>query len=205
MKYFDKEASKWDENPIYIERAKVISDEILKSIKVSNNINALEYGCGTGLLSFFLYKSLKSIVLMDDSSEMLKIVNNKIKQNKIKNMKTVKINLIYNRYANKHDLIYTLMTLHHIKNTEKIIEIFYSLLNKNGYLCIADLIEEDGSFHKHHKNYNGHNGFNTEKLKKLLECKGFSDVKYSICYEMEKKIDQNIIRKYPIFLMIGEK
>ena len=205
MNYFDKKASTWDENPIHIKRAKAISEEILKSIKETNNMNALEYGCGTGLLSFFLYQSLKSVVLMDDSTKMLKIAKNKIKQKKIKNMKISKKNLLKNKYSRKKDLIYTLMTLHHIDDTDKIIKIFYSLLNSSGYLCIADLIEEDGSFHDHNENYKGHNGFNTEKLKLLLEKAGFKDVKYGICYEIIRKANNELTKRYPVFLMIGKK
>ncbi len=41
------------------------------------------------------------------------------------------------------------------KNTNVIIDSFSKMLNPLGYICIADLDEEDGSFHG--DGFNGHN------------------------------------------------
>ena len=55
------------------------------------------------------------------------------------------------------DLIYTLMVLHHVGDVETIIRKFRGLLNPGGYLAIADLYSEDGSFHG--EGFSGHMGF----------------------------------------------
>ena len=39
------------------------------------------------------------------------------------------------------------MTLHHIPDTNGILNKFHALLEPNGYLLVADLEKEDGSFH----------------------------------------------------------
>lgn len=39
------------------------------------------------------------------------------------------------------------MTLHHIPDTEAVLRDMHTLLHQSGYLCIADLDSEDGSFH----------------------------------------------------------
>ena len=205
MNYFDKAASTWDEKPSNIDRTKAIFEEMMQAVPLSSQWHALEYGCGTGLLSVLLHTHLGEIVLADESLEMLKVLEKKIQDQDIKNMHPVKLNLLTDRYDAQHDCIYTQMALHHIKETEKIIGIFYRLLKDDGYLCIADLVEEDGSFHDHHDHYDGHNGFDPEKLKRILEAAGFSDVTVKICFEMEKELANNVVRKYPLFLMTGRK
>ncbi|OHD14792.1 MAG: hypothetical protein A2086_13920 [Spirochaetes bacterium GWD1_27_9] len=205
MNYFDNKAKDWDDNPLFVDRAKAIAKEIINSIELTKNMNVLDYGAGTGLLSFCLYDFVKKITLADNSMEMLKIANEKINYNKIKNISTMSINLETENFQEKYDLIYSLMTLHHIKNIDMIVKKFHSNLNNNGYLCIIDLVKEDGSFHTDYKNYDGHNGFIIENLINTLEINKFSEIKHKICYEIEKKFDNNIIKKYPLFMLIGKK
>ena len=100
----------------------------------------------------------------------------------------------------RFDLVYTLMTLHHIPDTAKILGCFHSMLNPGGILCIADLDEEDGSFHSDQPTFDGHNGFDRTELSVGLEQAGFTNICFSTCYELIK--DE---RKYPLFLAVAEK
>ena len=126
-----------------------------------------------------------------------------VEKQQIKNFKPLLIDLIKNpSKIAKTDVIFTLMTLHHIHNIEQISNIFHSLLNTNGYLCIADLDEEDGSFHPKEQNFDGHFGFNKNNLETTLKNCGFEIVHYSIPYTIEKEVTG---KKYPLFLMIAKK
>ena len=110
-------------------------------------MTGFEYGCGTGLLSFNLQPHLKKITLADNSEGMLSVLKRKIRQNDLPNMLPIKIDLLEDAMPNEnYDLIYTLMALHHIVETEKIIKQFHSLMKPGGYLCIADLEKEDGTY-----------------------------------------------------------
>ena len=51
---FDNYAKTWDTEK-RINRAKIISNEISNSIDIHKNYSAMEFGCGTGLVSFNLY------------------------------------------------------------------------------------------------------------------------------------------------------
>ncbi|PKP37323.1 MAG: class I SAM-dependent methyltransferase, partial [Bacteroidetes bacterium HGW-Bacteroidetes-15] len=73
-----------------------------------------------------------------------------------------------------------------------------------GYLCIADLVKEDGSFHSNLDNFRDHNGFDRKELSEILTQNGFNVEYYNICYEIEKSIG-NEIKKYPLFLIICKK
>ena len=58
MTNFDERAKDWDSDPKKVERARVVAEAIRAAIPLSKEITALEYGCGTGLLSFALQSDL---------------------------------------------------------------------------------------------------------------------------------------------------
>src|SRR5512133_274468 len=93
MNEFDLKAATWDENPVIWERAGTIANEIKRIIPLRKDMTALEFGAGTGVTSFILKDSLKEITLMDNSTEMVKIMDNKIKTSGAKNLKTLNFNL----------------------------------------------------------------------------------------------------------------
>jgi len=88
-------------------------------------MTALEFGAGTGVTSFILKDSLKEIILMDNSSEMVKIMKNKIKTSGVKNLTALNFNLEQSDFKNaKFDLIFNQMVLHHITDIKDIITKF---------------------------------------------------------------------------------
>ncbi|MBE3085307.1 MAG: hypothetical protein IMZ64_03700 [Bacteroidetes bacterium] len=87
MNEFDIKAAEWDKNPMHWDRSYAIAKEIIKLIPLKKEMTALEYGAGTGVTSFMLKDYLKKITLMDNSSEMVRIMNEKIETTKVKNLK----------------------------------------------------------------------------------------------------------------------
>jgi ubiquinone/menaquinone biosynthesis C-methylase UbiE len=205
MEHFDKQAKNWDNDPNKVLRAKKVASEIKNFIKPTNNSKVLEFGCGTGLLSYQLKDYFNSFTLTDTSKGMMAVLNQKINQEKINHFHPLLINLLEeNLKDNNFDVIYTMMTLHHIIDIPKILHRFNSLLKTNGYLCIADLVKEDGSFHANQPDFNGHNGFDKEELTNILIANGFRLEYYNIYFEIEKEVNAEI-KKYPLFLMICKK
>ncbi|HLN72878.1 MAG TPA: methyltransferase domain-containing protein, partial [Prolixibacteraceae bacterium] len=97
----------------------------------------------------------------------------------------------------------TQMVMHHVRDTQAIINTFYSLLNKGGHLVIADLYSEDGSFHG--AGFDGHLGFDPEQLAHQLKQAGFKNTAHEPCFVMKKQTDQYGIKEFPIFMLTGEK
>lgn len=202
---FDKDAKDWDKDLKKVARANMFAQEIKEVVKPDKNMKALEFGCGTGLLSFALQDAFKSITLVDNSSGMIDVLKEKIKRENIKNFSPVYLDLLKADLGqNNFDVIYTLMTLHHIVDLDMILQIFNSTLKNQGFLCIADLDKEDGSFHADKTNFDGHNGFEKEELTAILLKHGFKMVHYKICTTADKEVAGKII-KYPLFLMIVKK
>ena len=201
--HFDTQAKDWDNDPTKTERAKIFAKEITNFIKPNITWNAMEFGSGTGLLSYELKDDFEEITLVDNSEGMINVLNEKIENCGITNFKPLLLDLLEdNLNIGKFNVIFTLMTLHHIIDLNKILSIFHSLLKNDGYLCIADLVKEDGSFHINHPDFDGHNGFDKNELSTFLIQNGFNVEYYNICFEIEKESEN---KTYPLFLMICKK
>jgi tRNA (cmo5U34)-methyltransferase len=201
---FDIKAAEWDQNPIIWERAKAIANEIKRLIPLKKQMTALEFGAGTGVTSFILKDSLKEITLMDNSSEMVKVMNSKIKTSRVKNLKTLYFNLEEVELKNaKFDFIFNQMVLHHITDIEDIITKFYNLLNPGGFLAIADLYTEDGSFHG--DGFTGHKGFDIEILSNQIRKQGFTNISHQKCFVINKEISDTEKKEFDVFLLIAKR
>jgi tRNA (cmo5U34)-methyltransferase len=204
MNEFDAKAHEWDLNPMHIERSEAIASHILEMIPLNKNMTALEYGAGSGLLGFLLQQYVNEIVLMDSSQEMVNVMQKKIDSVNEINLKPVYFDLEHYDYSDTvFDLIFSTMVLHHVTDTIKIIGKFYSLLNPGGFLAIADLYKEDGSFHG--DGFNGHNGFDVDQLSVVLKFIGFNEIRHKLCYTVTKTIANGKQSEFPVFLMVAKK
>ena len=203
MTDFDLRARGWDSDPLKVERARRVAEAIRKNVPLTPGMDGLEYGCGTGLLSFALHASLGRITLADSSAGMLAVLREKITVSGVRNMTPLRLDLSTDTLPDeRYDIIYTLMTLHHIPNTLQTLTDFFALLKSPGYLCIADLDREDGSFHG--AGFDGHNGFDRTELTEDLEEAGFGHIRFSTVYRMVRE-GNGKPRSYPLFLMVAEK
>jgi ubiquinone/menaquinone biosynthesis C-methylase UbiE len=204
MTNFDERAREWDSDPKKVERAGVVADAIRTAVPLLQRMKALEYGCGTGLLSFALQSDLGEITLADTSQGMLDVLREKIASAGVTNMHPVRLDLAADPLpAVRYDLTYSLMTLHHIEDVRDMLSKFHDLLLPGGTLLVADLDKEDGSFHTDGST-DLHPGFDRAELQKLVEDAGFGNVMFSTAYEIKKWIG-NVEKAFPVFLMAAQK
>lgn len=201
--HFDSKARQWDDNPLFRERGLKIAEAIRKAVPLRRDMNAFDYGCGTGLLSFPLKDALGAILMADSSGGMLEVVNEKIAAQGVSNMATLKLDLLADPPpAQRFDLIVTAMTLHHVPDTDAILRIFHDLLQPGGYLCIADLDQEDGSFHG--PEVDVHHGFDRADLSRHAAQAGFADIRFQTVFSIAKEHESGT-RDYPVFLMTARR
>lgn len=199
-KSFDTVALSYDDNPMHIERAERIADDIKNHLKIMESWNILDFGCGTGLLGFNFIKDVSHVDMMDTSDGMLNKVMEKIKANNIVNAGCICFDIEKDILPeNKYDLIVTSMTFHHIEDLDMLLKKFFAMLKNGGYLAVSDLDEEDGSYH------GGaaipHHGINQEVLAELSYSNGFELIYKSIPYTIMKNLDGEE-RSFPVFLHI---
>jgi 2-polyprenyl-3-methyl-5-hydroxy-6-metoxy-1,4-benzoquinol methylase len=188
---------------VFRERGLKIAEAVRKAVPLHRQMRALDYGCGTGLLSFPLKDELGAILMADSSGGMLDVVAEKIAAQGVGSMTPVKLDLLIDPPpAQRFDLIVTAMTLHHVPDTDHILRIFHDLLQPAGYLCIADLDLEDGSFHG--PEIDVHHGFDRGDLSRRAAQAGFADVQFQTVFSIAKERETGT-RDYPVFLMTARR
>jgi 2-polyprenyl-3-methyl-5-hydroxy-6-metoxy-1,4-benzoquinol methylase len=204
MSEFDQKAADWDKNKMNLERTLVLAEQLKKVIPFKPELKVMEFGAGTGLLSFYLKDHFSEITLMDSSLEMLKMAEQKMNEADRLKIKTLFFNIETEEYSGKKfDIIYSQMVLHHLKETAIIFRKFYQMLNPGGILAIADLYEEDGSFHDF--NQDVHKGFDPEKLASLLQQQKFHHTSSIPSFVIRKEVSPQIFKNFPLFLLTTNK
>ena len=200
---FDSRAKTWDSDPMKVARARAVAHGIQTHVPLAPHMTAFEYGCGTGLLGFALQPYLKHITLADSSSGMLDVLQEKITSCGISNMRPMKLDLVDDPLPQEsYHLIVTMMTFHHIPDIDSLLRDMYSLLATPGYLCVADLDSEDGSFHG--PDFSGHCGFDRQELRQKASQAGFRNAGFSTVFNIRKAVAGGE-RDFPVFLMVAEK
>jgi ubiquinone/menaquinone biosynthesis C-methylase UbiE len=196
---FDVRAREWDKNKIHTDRSVSIAAAMQEMIPLKHSMRALEYGAGTGILSFLLREKFSEIILMDSSKEMIQICHEKAQYFQTSHITPLLFDLEHRDFKDTLDIIYSQMVLHHVRDIQGILGKFYSMLNPGGYLAIADLYPEDGSFHG--PDVKVHLGFEPDLLIADLKQRGFKKATYKTCFIMKK--DNG--KEYPVFLLVAEK
>lgn len=204
MSDFDKVAADWDKNRMHIDRSEAIAQKLLPFLEGRKAGTAMEFGAGTGLLSFLLKDKFNKIILLDSSREMVNTANVKISESGSKHMTAVFTDLEKDDYASEpFDVIYSQMVLHHVENVKAIFQKFYTLLKPEGMLAIADLYTEDGTFHS--DGFTGHNGFDPRELENSLQSAGFVNTSHQLCFTLTKETKDGMVKNFPIFLLVAFK
>ncbi len=204
-KDFDKEAAQWDSNPGRVKIASDVADTIIKTINLNKNMEVIDFGCGTGLLTLKLQPHVKMITGVDNSKGMLRMLQNKIEDQKLGNVKALFVDFEKGQQVEgKFDLIVSSMVLHHIPDTAEILKQWFDLLRPNGQVSFADLDTEDGAFHGDNTGVH-HFGFDRNKLKQLLVDVGYSDVHDTTATIMTKQTPDQKPRDFPIFLITATR
>jgi len=201
---FDQKAKTWDQ-PFRIARAQAVANAIREVIPKNHAFRALEYGCGTGLVSFFLRDMFSSITLVDSSEGMLEVVREKIAYEGAINMKAMHTDALDMQIKNgmTFDVIFNLLVLHHIPDTRQVLSDWHKYLIKGGYLFVVDLDPENGLFHK--DDFEGHNGFDRNVLRKVATEAGFKNISFATAHRMCELGRDGCEHVFTLFLMVARK
>ena len=115
---FNEEAKQWDANPGRVKLANDVADAILSSTELSSDMNALDFGCGTGLVTLRLQPLVRTITGIDSSEGMLDVLRGKVRAGGLTNVQTKLVDFEKgDRIEGAYDLIVSSMTLHHVPDT----------------------------------------------------------------------------------------
>jgi 2-polyprenyl-3-methyl-5-hydroxy-6-metoxy-1,4-benzoquinol methylase len=192
---FDTAALTWDEKPQRVRLGGEVAAAMAAALPLSREWEAMDFGCGTGLVTLNLAPLLGSMLGVDSSENMVEQLNLKAKQQGYGNVRAVRLDLERGELPDgRYHLITCSMTLHHIPEVVPLLTALRSLLRPGGYIALADLEVEDGSFHGDSVGV-FHQGFDREEFSTLLQQAGFTDIGISTITEIAKGE-----RDYPVFL-----
>lgn len=205
--HFDQATATWDDNPSRIALMKAVGEAILRQVQPTKSMDVLDYGCGTGLVGLYLLPRVRSVTGADNSAGMLDVLQQKVKDGGFVNMRTVPLDLEHDRVpTDRYHLVVSSMTLHHIADTRMILGAFHELLHPQGFLCLADLDTEPGTFHTSDVAPSvHHHGFDRAGLKARLSEIGFHDAKDVTAHTLRKPVENGGEREFPVFLIIARK
>jgi ubiquinone/menaquinone biosynthesis C-methylase UbiE len=200
---FNREALEWDNKPERQLLARAVAQAIITAVKPDSRMNALEIGCGTGLVSMEIAPLVNHLTAIDTSPEMLGVLNHKIRNAGTTNIETICLDLASLSQNiepdKKFDLIYCSMTLHHIDDTGTFIGSMAGHLTSGGVIAIADLDQEDGTFHDDPQE-KVHHGFNRSYLDAVFQNNGLQVNSFETAYIIEKVNPEGLKAAYPVFL-----
>ncbi len=202
---FNKEAALWDEQPIRIRLANDVCSAISANALLNTTMNALDFGCGTGLLTLRLAPLVGFITGIDSSRGMVDILRGKIAKQNLANVGGLLLDLdAGDTLTGNYDIIASSMTFHHIEKIAPILSHFHRCLSPGGYLCIADLDPEYGLFHDASKAV-FHFGFERTVLGNAIGEAGFNGIKFTTATEVIKPAPDGKMVRFSIFLMTAQK
>ena len=196
VSHFDQAAQGWEQRPISQQLASSIPTAIQQAIALQPQHRLLDFGAGTGLLSAALASQVAEIVALDTSDAMLAVLAEK----QLPNVRIVNQD-IFHGMADTFDGVVSCMAVHHVADTAGLFTVFFQHLVSGGFIAIADLDQEDGSFHGDNEGKGvKHLGFDRQQLSTMLQNIGYQAIAFHTAVNVEKDG-----RNYPVFLLIARK
>lgn len=178
---FDRIANKYD-TPERVQLAKVVSDAIRDYLVDSKSKEAIDFGCGTGLIGMNLLNDFKSILFLDTSQKMINQVEQKITDLNIKNGNTLCFDFEKDSLSSLSvDYIFMSQVLLHIKEFKPVLLKLFDSLKHDGHLIIVDFnknLEVDSDM--------VHNGFDQVYLVDILSQIGLKFIQSKTFYKGKK-------------------
>ena len=195
---FANKSKSWDMSSRRVKNAQGIAQKIIDNIELKSNMTVMDFGAGTGLLSYFIAPHIKKIVAVDNSPSMLEMFKEKAVEFDSET-EVIELDLSSSILKRKFDGIISSMTIHHLENIEEMFKKMYDMLEDDGFIAIADLESEDGSFHSDNTGV-FHFGFEKEKLEEFASSVGFKSIGFELASKIEKPYGT-----FNVFLMTAYK
>ena len=199
--FFAHKAKEYEDNEKRVSNVQNIADGILKNISYTKQMHIIDFGSGTGLLAQEIAPYIKKIVAVDMSTAMNEVLQAKVETFPC-DLEVLQLDIMDEKSTQSLqniDGIISSMTIHHLKDTEALLQKFYTLLDENGTIALADLETEDGSFHTDDTGVH-HFGFDKDAFLSIAQKAGFKDLKIETISVASKPHGD-----FPIFLLTGRK
>lgn len=182
---------------------------------------ALEIGCGTGLLSLILAPYVKSLTAVDFSDGMIDVLEAKLNaQDEVKNVRPLCAliedpddkRLQDGDAPPRFDLICCHLTLHHIPQMEPFFKLLFNLLAPGGHIAVTDYEDYGPEAVRFHAKFKWHDverhGIKKSEVDGIMKEAGFSNINVTQAFKLDKPVEEaqgGGRFEFPFLLMLGGK
>lgn len=196
--FFAHKAADYEANANCVSNVENIARAVMARVELTPSQHLLDFGSGTGLLLKQLAPFIGKVTAVDVSAAM----NQQLETARSTlpcELEIMSVDLTCEPLKDTFDGIISSMTLHHIEDVPAILRTLYSLVKPGGFIALADLDTEDGSFHTEDTGV-FHQGFERDWIKQAASAAGFSHVETT-----DASIEHTATGSYPVFLLTGRK
>jgi len=199
---FDERARDWD-TPRRIARAREVAAAIRAAVPLSRRDRLIDIGAGTGLLGLALVDDVGAVVLSDPSAGMIEVATEKIQTGRLDGVRAIRHDLVADPPpSDRFDVAVSLLVLHHVEDTAAALAAIRDLLVPGGWIALADLDTEDGTFHSAEAEGIHHHGFDRDAIERLATESGFVEVSTRTAMVID---EDEAGEGYPVFLLTGRR
>lgn len=196
--FYKEKAESYDAEDWEKVLSSVAEATILSKIAFHDQMHVMDFGAGTGLICSHVAPMVKKITAVDISEAMLtKLTAKPELKNKVNSLCQ---DIMNNPIDEKFDLIMSAFAMHHVEDTNKLIQSFAAHLETGSWVALVDVDKEDGSFHSEDNLGVFHCGFDRDALKAILKMYSFENIDFVTAHNFE--CDG---RKYSAFLVTALK
>lgn len=146
IEFFDKLAPEWDSQQIPKDE---IINTILDNAKVHSGIKVLDVACGTGILfPYYLERGITDIVGIDISKEMIKIAEDKFKEEPY--IRVICGDVETEDFTETFDTVMIYNAFPHFPDPRNLMSVVSGLLSPGGRICIAHSMSRE-TVDAHHR------------------------------------------------------
>jgi len=198
---FDRAAAEWDAHPARVDLARQVAAAIGEAIPLSPVSEVLDFGAGTGLLTLALASRVARVVAVDSSIEMTRVLRSKIEATGLTQVEVWHADIgTLSLPERRFDVVVSSMVLHHLPDVPSVLARLRAVLKPGGWIALADLAREDGSFHDDPEGVH-HLGFEDGQLRVWMGEAGFVNPAVREIHRMSRADKEGRIRDYPILLV----
>ena len=196
--HFEEKAQDWDANEMVVALSRAVGSAILGRAPLAPDQRVMDFGAGTGLITAQVAEAVAEVTAVDISRSMLDAL---LAKGELEGKVVARCQDIVTSPLNEtFDGIVSAMAMHHVEDTDRMVQRFVEHLKPEGFVALADLDTEDGSFHPEEVEGVFHSGFDREALGTLLAKHGLRDVEFTTAHTVVKEE-----QAYPVFLVTARK
>lgn len=196
--HFEDKAEDWDTRPIPMQISQGVGAAMRASVPFAPDHVVLDFGAGTGLVAGQVASLVQAILAVDISASMLAMLAEK--QELAGKVHPRCQDILSEPLDERVDGVVSAMAAHHVQDTAGLLRTLFSHTRSGGFLALADLDAEDGTFHPPGIEGVFHAGFERGALATLAVEAGYVEVTFETACEVIKDG-----RSYPIFLMTATR